>query len=140
MPRIVHVPVCKKDPRPLATVAAGYFLFSLDEAVELKAQKDHCVRPFRGLSEAIIGECQTVERVGDVEDPPWCPPLRRRRSLSSAGQSTPVAWVKNPLLWTVAVLRTFCVDHGLERFLYWFFLSFSLSLHAPMCLSVFALL
>ena len=27
--------LCKINPRPLATVAAGYFLFSLDEAVEL---------------------------------------------------------------------------------------------------------
>ena len=47
----------------------GYFLFSLDEAVELKAQEGHGVRLFRGLSEAIIGKCQAVERVGYVEDP-----------------------------------------------------------------------
>ena len=44
-------------------------MFSLDEAVELKAQEGHGVRLFRGLSEAIIGKCLTVERVGYVEDP-----------------------------------------------------------------------
>ena len=37
--------------------------------MELKAQEGHGVRLFRGLSEAIIGKCLTVERVGYVEDP-----------------------------------------------------------------------
>ena len=41
-------------------------LFSLDQAVVLKAQEGHGVRLFRGLSEAIIGKCLTVERVGYV--------------------------------------------------------------------------
>ena len=36
--------------------------------MELKAQEGHGVRLFRGLSEAIIGKCLTVERVGYVED------------------------------------------------------------------------
>ena len=40
--------ICKINPRPLATVAAGYLLFSLDEAVcvELKTQEGRGVRLF----------------------------------------------------------------------------------------------
>ena len=37
-----------------------------------------------------------------------------------------LAWVKDPSLWTVALLRTFCVEHGLGRFFYCFF-----SFHFP---------
>ena len=45
------------------------------------------MRLFRGLSEAIIGECLTVERVGDGKIRPWCPHLRTPFQ-SSAGRST----------------------------------------------------
>ena len=50
---------------------------------------------------------------------PWCPHLRRRSRALQAGQH--LAWVKDPSLWTVALLRAFCVQHGLGRFFYCFF-------------------
>ena len=50
---------------------------------------------------------------------PWCPHLRRRSRALQTGRH--LAWVKDPSLWTVALLRTFCVEHGLERFFILFF-------------------
>ena len=82
----------------------GALPVSLDEAVELKA-RGHCVRLFRGLFETIIGECLTVERVGDVEDPSLVS-ASTTPSQSSAGQSSSVAWVK----------RSFVMDYGLFFF------------------------
>ena len=55
--------------------------------MELKAQEGHDVRLFRGLSEAIIGKCLTVERVGYVEDPSLVS-VSTKPFRSSAGRST----------------------------------------------------
>ena len=55
--------------------------------MELKAQQGHGVRLFRGLSEAIIGKCLTVERVGYVEDPSLVS-ASTTPFQSSAGRST----------------------------------------------------
>ena len=110
-------------------------MLSLDEAVQLKAQEGHGVRLFRGLSEAIIGKCLTVERVGYVEDPSLVSACTTPFQ-SSAGRSTSVAWVKDSSLWTVALLRTFCVEHGLGRFCFFSFIF--LSPNAPMRLSASA--
>ena len=53
----------------------------------MKAEEGHGVRLFRGLSEAIIGECLTVERVGYVEDPSLVS-ASTTPFQSSAGRST----------------------------------------------------
>ena len=115
----------------------GYFLLWLDEAVELKAQEGRGVRLFRGLSEAIIGKCLTVERVGYVEDPSLVSasttPFQSSAVRSTSGMG------QGPFVMDCGALdlRTFCVEHGLGRF--FFFLSFIfLSPNAPMCLSVSA--
>ena len=55
--------------------------------MELKAQEGHGVRLFRGLSEANIGKCLTVERVGYVEDPSLVS-ASTKPFQSSAGRST----------------------------------------------------
>ena len=89
-------------------------MFSLDQAVELKAQEGHGVRLFRGLSEAIIGKCLTVERVGYVEDPSL---VSASTTPFQSSQCRPVdirhGSRTQASLWTVALLRTFCVEHGL---------------------------
>ena len=56
--------------------------------MELKAQEGHGVRLFRGLSEAVIGKCLTVERVGYVEDPFLVSATSTKLFQSSAGRST----------------------------------------------------
>ena len=48
---------------------------------------------------------------------PWCLHLRRRSRALQAGRH--LAWVKDPSLWTVALFRAFCLEHG--RFFYCFF-------------------
>ena len=68
---------------------------------------------------------------------PWYPHLRRRSGALQAGRHSSIAWVKDRSLWTVAVLRLFCVEHRQERFLYCFFSFIFLPLNAPMfCLSL----
>ena len=118
----------------------GYFLFSLDKAVELKAQDGHCVRLFRGLSESIIDERLTVERVGDVED----------SSLVSACTTPFQLELCRPVDICYMGQRSFVMDCGaLEDVLRGaragavlvlaFFPPFScLSMHKIMCLSVSA--
>ena len=93
----------------------------LTMAVELKAQEGHGVRLFRGLSEAIIGKCLTIERVGCMEDPSLVSasttPFQSSAGLSTSGMGQgPFVMDCGPL-----DLRTFCVEHGLGRFFYCFF-------------------
>ena len=61
----------------------------------------------------------SVERVGDVEDPSLLSASTtpsQPESSEAAGKSRSVAaGSKDPSVWTVALLRTFCEQHGLKR-------------------------
>ena len=113
----------------------GYFQFSLDEAVELKAQEGHGVRLFRGLSEVsgtIIGKCLIVERVGYVEDPSLVS-ASTKPFQSSAGRSTS-GMGQARFLTGCGALEDVLRGARAEAILSKFFSFIFLSPNAPVCL------
>ena len=105
--------------------------------MELKAQEGHGVRLFRGLSEAIIGKCLTVERVGYVEDPSLVSasttPFQSSACRSTSGMG------QGPFVMDGGALEDFLRGARAGAILFLFFFSFIfLSPNAPMCLSVSA--
>ena len=115
----------------------GYFLFSLGEAVELKAQEGHGVRLFRGLFEAIIGKCLTVERVGHVEDPSGLVSASTTPFQSSAGRSTS-GMGQGPFVMDCGALEDVLRGARAGAILLKFFSFIFLSPNALLCLSVSA--
>ena len=94
------------------------------------------MRLFRGLSEAIIGKCLTVERVGYVEDPSLVS-ASTTPFQSSAGRST-FGMGQGPFVMDCGALED--VLRGARAgaiLLKFFFLSFScLQMHLCVCLSL----
>ena len=117
----------------------GTSCFRLTKSVELKAQEGHGVRLFRGLSEAIIGKCLTVERVGYVEDPSLVS-ASTTPFQSSVGRSTS-GMGQGPFVMDCGALVLEDLLRGARAgailLLFFFFLSFScLPMHLCVCLSL----
>ena len=70
---------------------------------------------------------------------PWGLHVRRRSRALQSGRHLNVGWAKDPSLWTVGLLRTFCVEHGWSGSCTgFFFLSFPVSqcIYVPLCLCI----
>ena len=94
------------------------------------------MRLFRGLSEAIVGKCLTVERVGYVEDPSLVS-ASTTPFQSSAGRSTSVMG-QGPFEMDCGALEDVLRGAGAGAILLkFFFLSFScLPMRLCVCLSL----